>query len=97
MINFPEEMTEDDVKNVLKQFEPKKDDRFDKLLQAVYELAKKQVVQDTVVKTIEVPKIVEKTVVQTVEVPVKTQVPWNFEIEREGERIKNVRAIPDDS
>ena len=98
LINFPDTMTDAEVKAVLKQFEPKKDDTIPKLLASIEKLVKNQkpqVITDTKVQVVEIPKIVERTQIQTIDREVKAEpMSWHFTFERDESGITNVWAEP---
>ena len=99
-IAFPDSMTEDEIKEVLKQFEKKPDERFNKTLEAIEKLIKSQ--KQSVVevpKIVEVEKIIQKPEVIEVEKQViieKEKKPrsWHFEIVREDDEITDIYASP---
>ena len=101
-INFPESMTEEEVKQVLKQFEKKPDERFNQTLETIEKLLKNQKQQ-----VVEVPKIVEiekEKIIQKPEiVEVEKQVivekmnspsSWKFTIYRDDDEISEIVAEP---
>lgn len=95
-VNFPDSMSEEEIRKVLKQFEPKKDDTVERLLKSLVEaLQKPQIVKDSVPVEIEKQVIIEKPTVQTVEIPGKAEkTAWHFHINREDGLITEIYAEP---
>lgn len=99
VIDFPDSMTEQEIKVILDQFRPKQDDTAQKLLTTLEKNLKKSPVKEVDIRRVEVPAIVPKTEVQTVEVERIVTVPnqpvsWRFEIERDGGQISAIIAEP---
>jgi hypothetical protein len=100
-ITFPDTMSEEEVRAVLRQFEPKKDDTAEKLLSSIEGFLKKQkpqVITDSVPVPVDRQIVVKEPKVIEVErmVPVKP-VSWHFTIEREDGLISEVYAEPVDA
>lgn len=101
-VNFPDTMSDEEIRAVLKQFEKKPDDTISKLLEGIQDMLKNQkpqIVKETDIKIVEVPKIVEKTVIQ--KVPVETIVPvsseptsWSFTANKDDLGEWHVDAVP---
>lgn len=101
-VSFPDKMTQAEVREVLRQFEPKKDYTTERLLESIEKMLKSQkpqIVEKQVVKTVEVPKIVEKVKIEhvdrVVEIQAEPLTAWEFQIERdENDMISSVTAVP---
>jgi hypothetical protein len=95
-IKFPDTMTDAEVREVLRQFEPKKDDTIEKLTASIEKMAKnQQIVTNTIPVQVEKQVIIKEPKVIEVErmVPIKP-VSWHFTIEREDGLISEVYAEP---
>jgi len=102
LINFPDSMSEEEVRDVLKQFEPKKDDTIPSLLKSIESLVKNQkplLVKEPSVLTVEKQMVVKEPQVVTVERVITEQVKvlrWDFVFERDDEgRITAAAAFPE--
>ena len=102
-IDFPDSMSQQEVRDVLRQFEPQKDNSLQKILEAMQKLLDKkaqvirepQVVQVEKQVIVKVPEIKEVQTQKIIERETKPKA-WLFQIERdENDMIVNVRAYPD--
>ena len=92
-INFPDSMSESDVRKVLKQFEAKKDDSTEKLLKSIdNHLSNKKPTIVTEPKIVEVEKqtIIPKTEIKTIEIEKVIEKPikptsWSFNVQPDGD------------
>lgn len=100
VLNFPDTMDDAEVKAVLDQLKPEKDDTVPNLCKSIESMLGKQKPQ-----VIEVPKIVEiekqVVVVESKVVEIKTKekadkTSWHFEINREDDEIVEIIASPID-
>lgn len=104
VVKFPDTMSDKEVREVLKQFEPKKDDTIAKLVTSIESMLSKQkpqIVKEVEIKTIEIPKIMEKTTVQTVPIERIIEVPretpsWRFTVDKDDGTSYTVTAEPID-
>ena len=101
MIDFPDSMTNGEVRDVLRQFEPKKDDTLQKLLVTLEQSLKQKPQIITEQKIVEVEKqvIVKVPEVRTIEVEktVMTKadpVSYRFTISRDADGISEIIAEP---
>lgn len=102
VVKFPDTMTDAEIRDVLKQFEPKKDDTVERLLQSIEKVIKNQkpqLVKETDIKVIEVEKIIEKPTVQTVTVEKIIEVPretssWQFTVDKDDGTSYTITAEP---
>lgn len=100
-LNFPDSMSEAEVRSVLKQFEPKKDETLPKLLGVLEKLLKRKPEVVTEQKLVEVekqivvkvPEIREVQVERVIEVPAEF-VPARFTIKRDQNGISEVIMEP---
>lgn len=102
VLNFPDTMTEGEVKAILKQFEPQKDDTVPKLLTAIEKLLKNQkpiITKETQVQEIEKQVIVKEPQIIEIDRPVQmAPKSWHFSIERnEDGAITDIYAEPYDN
>jgi len=100
-IKFPDSMSEEEVRGVLKQFEKKQDNTLPKLLETLEKLLKQKPQVVTKEKIVEVEKqvIVKVPEVKTVEVEkivevVSDPTNWMFSIKRDEDGISQVIAEP---
>jgi len=101
-INFPDSMSDEDVRAVLKQFEKKPDDTIPKLLKGIESLLKgqkPQIIKETEIKVVEVEKVIEKPVIKEIAVekivPVSSDpVSWHFTASKDDLGEWNVTAEP---
>lgn len=98
IVEFPDEMSEDEIKTILSQYDAPKDDTVAKLLGSIEKLLKAQ--QPTVVTNTEIREI-EKTipvyepkVVEVERVLPRAQTGWHFKIERDEDGITDIYAEP---
>lgn len=98
-IDFPDSMSDDEIKDVLKQFDPKKDNSLVEILQTINKTLSKQkpvIVQDTKIEIKEIPVPVVETKLETVmiEKEICKPVSWKFTIERDEYGISEIIAEP---
>jgi hypothetical protein len=89
-INFPESMSEDEIRKVLEQFRRPKDDTALKLLESLEKNLKTKPQKDIDIRTIEVPVVTQNTEIRTVEIERVIPTPskpvrWGFSIERDAD------------
>ena len=91
VIKFPDGMPEKDIREFLKQFEPKKDDTIPKLIKSLEEVIKSQkplLVKEPSVQVVKVPEVIQKPEIQTITVERIVEVPrettaWRFRVDRD--------------
>ena len=98
LVEFPDSMSKDDIKEVLNKKFTKKDNT-DALLQAIEALKalvlKPQVIKELEIKEVEKPVYIEKTRVETVKVPTVQAMSWHFSLERDDDgQITDIYAEP---
>ncbi len=102
-VDFPDSMSDKEVRDVLKQFEPKRDDTLPKLLEAIEKALKQkpqiiteqrivEVEKQVIVKVPEIKTIKVEKVVEVVSDPTN----WMFSIKRDEDGITQVIAEPFD-
>ena len=99
-IKFPDDMPEKDIREFLKQFEVKKDDTSEKLLESIEKMVniqKPQIVKETAIQVVNVPQIVEQPSIQTLTVermvPRETP-PWRFTVDKDDGTSYTITAEP---
>lgn len=101
-ISFPDTMTDGEIRKVLTQFEPKKDDSVEKLIQSIDKMLKKQkpqVIETQKLVEVEKQVIVKEPRVIEVEKVIEgksSPVSWHFTIERDDSGITDIYAEPMD-
>ena len=102
-IDFPDSMSQAEVREVLKQFEPKKDETLPKLLATLEKLLKQkpQIVTEQKIVEVEKQVVVKVPQVERVEVEKIVEVQsdptnWMFSIKRGEDGIEQVIAEPFD-
>ena len=98
-IDFPDSMSKEEVRDVLKQFEPKKDESLQKVLETLQELlkAKPKIVTEQKVVEVEKQVVVKVPEVRTIEIEktVKADpVSYRFTIARDEDGISEIIAEP---